>query len=65
MICNYECFVCEYDDCINNTPERQWRYNHSEKGKAAQKRYAESEKGKAAQKRRQQKRIETGQHGVI
>lgn len=53
----------------------QWRYEHSEKGKAVRKRYnssdkakatqeryLQSEKGKATKKRKQQQRIESGKN---
>lgn len=42
--------------------QRQYDYNHSDKGKAAQKRYEQSDKGKATQKRKVQKRIANGKN---
>lgn len=61
--CNMDCFNCIYDDCINDCKsEKQYRYNHSEKGKEARKRYANSEKGQANEKRKREKKIASGKN---
>jgi len=65
MICNFDCFNCQYDDCINDCTERQkslYLYNHSDKGKARAERYNKSDKGKARYKRKQQKDIASGEN---
>jgi hypothetical protein len=57
------CFECIYDDCINDCKnEKQYRYNHSAKGREARKRYANSEKGQANEKRKRDKKIASGKN---
>ena len=78
MVCNMDCFNCQFEDCINDMSPRQVKifiYNHSDKtketrkkyeqsdkGKARAKRYEQSDKGKARAKRRTQKDIASGKN---
>ena len=53
-LCNFDCFNCTLPDCCNDSSVRQevqYKYNHSDKGKARMSRYNNSEKGKERQKR--------------
>jgi hypothetical protein len=57
------CFKCIHDDCINDCKsEKQYRYNHSEKGREARRRYTNSEKGQANEKRKRDKKIASGKN---
>lgn len=61
--CNMDCFSCTFDDCINDCKsEKQFRYNHSDKGREARKRYEQSDKGKATDRKKQAKRIASGKN---
>lgn len=65
MICNFDCFNCTYNDCVNDCTVRQetlYKYNQSDKGKVRAKKYEQSDKGKARAKRKAEKRIASGKN---